>query len=535
MNSSNMLNVVSYRKPYKALQCSYDHVTSNLTMYINIKDVMVPCGVYNESTNKFKLLRVTYENRQNFTYNFEQVHSYITSVPKDNPLHKQLKNFVLSGVKICALELYLLYVNNYVGYYTDVLNIEKPVTDMYSILHNLRNGMTKQEAALQVINMCDDYQQTNISFHHDNPKKSINLIVCLLKTKVIDAIMDLYNDLYAKSNKLYKNLEKNYDMDFSEIITYMNTCVNCKQARMYHINNECGHGLCVQCAYVSVKNQRCVVCAERENNMTGFEARQLRREQNKRDKADAPCNQRNYINNQMEAINKIINEENREEPQPLLPVLTETELNDYLLPLEKQNNVADYISSAIELSAQADPDDNDDDTTDDSSDESDDENILNENISSEINENILSENILLNENISSNKNITNNYNVPSCKIEPLDEDELPLRSDEMFVLQENLIVKTEQCDVCEDDDVKCLNPVVLPVSPVNNDANNDDVIILNESNAGFKPKLCSIVLATNSSNQFLLKRDKNNKIVRKRKFTSDYNPFVFDDVKHIKL
>ncbi|QHB21663.1 orf4 [Artaxa digramma nucleopolyhedrovirus] len=642
MTSKYILHYLkNINNPHELIKCSFDNVTRKFTMYLKVQNKYIPCGVYEEDSNKFKIQRVTYKNRCNFTTIFEKLASYINCISKDLVLRVELQNYVTIGTKICVLELYMFSMKHYVKHNTSALSIEKPLNSMYSLYTNMRRTMSREEVALAAVEIYDQNLKSNDEFSYDDlgPQNKM-MYVSLITNSVYNAVQELYDNYTKKLHKMQKKFAN--DINFNYHLLLLNKCNRCNVERVTYSRDTCHHLLCILCMYKNIHEEECIICKmnQQQQQLPIFSRLKRMRGKDKNNSnlknltdddsnsndsknkrqlvysSEQSCSNESYIskiinnddnacdenldlasndnnknnnNNSVdpllpnniqkqktnensnaqfdnsndkklkkcinEVIKKIIICQNDKNNTPAAQTLlqseeqsqaesqqSESQIQPDSLPPSCSNSVQNEINAAVaSISTKNDTNINIGSQTA--------QEFLNSNVSSEssssfnvsfndnsnvIISNSVERNSLVYDNsiqqkrrkVNFNKNAivtNNNFNIIDVKMETIEDDELPLNDDEQYEIAEEIVIKNE-CIIDDDDDVQIIDDCRQRVNYL--DKNDEDVQIVNDDPAVvIKPcGTFSTTLCTNSEGKFIFKRDANNKIIRKRKFTSAYDP-----------
>nr|QEE79891.1 hoar [Mamestra configurata nucleopolyhedrovirus A] len=249
---------------YKHVQFQHNQVTETVHVYLQTQDTSPVKHVLdiNVNTKEIKYIGVSFKDHYIYSNRYEAYYNTLVKMApgKDATAMKSLltlitKCNIISHVLFCTID--------YQRYYKKINKTNQKFCLVKDFMSKLSNK-SFAEASVAFKALYERVNSLGIDRQHINFQDKIRDILHIIDKNVKVFLKKEHANLMKK---IEKQLPSMFDVftanDLDAIVT---KCHRCPNVFTYHVQDNCNHNLCVNCAHKSFIDKRCIACAKDDSD-----------------------------------------------------------------------------------------------------------------------------------------------------------------------------------------------------------------------------------------------------------------------------
>nr|WRQ96409.1 hoar [Mamestra configurata nucleopolyhedrovirus A] len=249
---------------YKHVQFQHNQVTETVHVYLQTQDTSPVKHVLdiNVNTKEIKYIGVSFKDHYIYSNRYEAYYNTLVKMApgKDATAMKSLltlitKCNIISHVLFCTMD--------YQRYYKKINKTNQKFCLVKDFMSKLSNK-SFAEASVAFKALYERVNSLGTDRQHINFQDKIRDILHIIEKNVKVFLKKEHANLMKK---IEKQLPSMFDVftanDLDAIVT---KCHRCPSMFTYHVQDNCNHNLCVNCAHTSFIDKRCIACAKDDSD-----------------------------------------------------------------------------------------------------------------------------------------------------------------------------------------------------------------------------------------------------------------------------
>ncbi|WBB27257.1 HOAR [Mythimna sequax nucleopolyhedrovirus] len=249
---------------YKHVQFQHNQVTQTVHVYLQTQDTSPVKHVLdvNVNTKEIKYIGVSFKEHYIYSNRYEGYYNTLINMApsKDATAMRSL----LTMITKCNIISHVLFCTmDYQRYYRKINKTNQKFCLVKDFMSKLSN-QSFAEATVAFKALYDRINSLGFDRQHINFQDKIRDILHIIEKNVKVFLKKEHENLMKK---IEKQLPSMYDLftanDLSDVVT---KCHKCLRMFTYHVQDNCNHNLCINCAHKSYIDKRCIVCAKDDSD-----------------------------------------------------------------------------------------------------------------------------------------------------------------------------------------------------------------------------------------------------------------------------
>nr|WNA17383.1 hoar [Alphabaculovirus mabrassicae] len=252
---------------YKHVQFQHNQVTQTVHVYLQTQDTSPVKHVLdiNVNTKEIKYISVSFKDHYIYSNQYEGYYNTLINMApgKDATALKSL----LTMITKCNIISHVLFCTmDYQRHYSKINKTNQKFCLVKDFMSKLSNK-SYAEATVAFKALYERVNSLGPDRQHINFQDKIRDILHIIDKNVKVFLKKEHDNLMKKINK---QLESMFDVfTANDLVAVVTKCYRCPRMFTYHVQDNCNHNLCVNCAHKSSIDKRCVACAADANDSDG--------------------------------------------------------------------------------------------------------------------------------------------------------------------------------------------------------------------------------------------------------------------------